>query len=161
MIQELTDILETLLSQHEQLSSLARSKKDAVMAGDLEKLTEITTKESRLIKQITETENRRIQHTAAVLRHIGLPSRATLTELIRAVTSESDKRRLRELADKLTSVVTELKRLNDLNMILVQQAKEFNDFSLDLLTGGSEPDYIYGNPAASTASKYSMFDFRT
>lgn len=161
MIQTLKGILETLLELHEQLTLLARAKKDAVMANDLGKLTEITSKESRLLKQIHETEERRIQAAQAILHQIGLPGHATLQELIRGLTSEADKRSLRELAERLGSVVKELKRSNDLNMTLIQQAKDFNDFSLDLLTGGNEADYIYGNPGASSARKYHIFDSRT
>jgi len=161
MIRTLNGLLETLLGQHEQLSELARAKKDALMGNDVGKLTEITAKESKLIRQIEETEARRIEVTKALLKQIGLPEHATLQELIRGLTQEADKRSLRELAERLGAVVKELKRLNDLNMTLLKQAKDFNDFSLDLLTGGNEADYIYGNPAAANVRRYQIFDSRT
>ncbi|MFC5700884.1 flagellar protein FlgN [Cohnella faecalis] len=163
MIRELIDILDTLQLQHEQLIDLAEAKKEAVMGNQLDKLTEVTSRESRLVKQIGETEQRRVLATASILRKMGLKAtaRTTLSDLIVYVTTASDKEKLTEAARKLSARVQTLKRLNDQNMALIQQAKDFNDFSLDLLTGGNEPDYIYAKPSVpGNRPKPNLFDSR-
>lgn len=155
MIQELANLLETLQKQHEQLIELADMKRSALMANQIDQLNEVTTKESRLIKQITDTESSRQRAVTKVLLTLGIIPRAntTLSDIVTYLPSLNDKRTLMNALTKLSAVVSELKQKNEMNTALVQTAKAFNDFSLDLLLGGNEPDYIYGKPAVPQGSR--------
>lgn len=150
MIRELADLLQTLQEQHEQLIELADMKRNAVMANHIDQLNEVTTRESRLIKLISDTETSRQRATTKVLLTLGIIPKAntTLSDIVTYLPNLNDKRTLANALEKLSAVLGELKRKNEVNTALVQTAKAFNDFSLDLLLGSNEPDYIYGKPAA-------------
>ncbi|MFB9276269.1 flagellar protein FlgN [Cohnella cellulosilytica] len=160
---ELCEALETLLLQHEQMIVYAERKKEALVANDIDVLNEMVTKESRLVKLITEAEGRRQQAVNAVLREAGFnptPS-TTVASLIRMITNAEDKKKLSNLADKLSAAVERIRALNELNMKLTQQSIEFNDFSLNLLASAyDDQDYVYKKPTESAygQNKLRFFD---
>ncbi len=156
---KLCETLETLLLQHEQMISLALRKKEALVANEVDVLTEIVNKESRLLKLIVETESQRVQAVNDFLKELNFtatPSFKVVT-LIRMITNADDKLRLTDLADKLSATVERLRALNDLNMKLTQQSIDFNDFSLDLLAGAyDDQDYVYKRPSDSSQAQHKL-----
>lgn len=162
-VHELCEAMETLLLQHEQMGEFAERKKEALITNDIELLNEMVTKESRLVRQIVETEGRRQQAVAHFLREAGFnptPS-TTVASIIRMVTNAEDKLKLSNLAEKLSAAVEHVRALNELNMKLTQQSIEFNDFSLNLLSSSyDDQDYVYKKPTESAygQNKLSFFD---
>ncbi|RED57609.1 flagellar protein FlgN [Cohnella lupini] len=156
---KLCEALETLLLQHEQMIAFALRKKEALVANEVDLLTEIVNKEARLLKLIVETENTRVGAVNDFLKEQNLtptPSFKVVT-MIRMITIAEDKLRLTELADRLSTAVERLRALNDLNMKLTQQSIEFNDFSLDLLAGAyDDQDYVYKRPSDSSNAQHKL-----
>lgn len=159
---DLCEALETLLLQHEQMLTFAQQKKEALISNDVNVITEMVNKESRLVKLILETEARRQKAVSAFLVEKGLAQLPDIkiTDLIRMITHAEDKLRLSDLSDRLIQAVEDLKALNAINVRLTQQAIEFNDFSLSLLTGMyDDQDYVYKNPSNQSRDKTNLTFF--
>ncbi|WP_169306678.1 flagellar protein FlgN [Cohnella pontilimi] len=160
-VQALIGSVESLLQQHEELLVLEEKKQLAIMKDDTNLLIELTNKESRLVKQISETEKRRVQSARALLDQLGIMSdpNPQVSDIVSYLTSANDKLKLTELTDRLVSILGQLKQLNELNLRLAEQALEFNHFSIELLTGSFEQDFTYSKPDASSGkSKANLFD---
>lgn len=164
-ISELCEALETMVVQNDQLIVLAERKREALIGNDIDQLNEVVNKESRLVKMVADTENRRQKAVVILLSTMGLTplSGYKLADLIRMVTNAEDKLKLTELAERLTDAIGRLKELGLINSRLTQQAIEFNDFSLSLLTGAyDDQDYVYRKPTDNAQGKLNlkMFDSR-
>ncbi|MFC5528966.1 flagellar protein FlgN [Cohnella yongneupensis] len=164
-IRELCEALETMVLQHDQLIVLAERKKEALIGNDINVLNEVVNKESRLVKLVAEAENRRQKAVVVLLSTMGLRPQSgyKLADLIRMVTNAEDKLKLTELAERLSLKLGRLKNLGHINSRLTQQAIDFNDFSLSLLTGVyDDQDYVYKKPSDTTQGKLNlkMFDSR-
>ncbi|WP_139787075.1 flagellar protein FlgN [Cohnella massiliensis] len=148
----LYETMETLLEQHERMLELSEQKKQAIIRNEVNRLTEITTKESRLLKLISDTERQRRQNVEEYYLSKGLKPNpeATVSGIVQLETNPREKTKLANLGERLVESVNRLKQLNELNMQLLKQAIEFNDFSLDLLSGSDEQDMIYKPPANQT-----------
>jgi Cdc6-like AAA superfamily ATPase len=164
-INELCEALETMLLQHDQLIVLAERKKQALIGNDIDQLNEVVNKESRIVKLVADTENRRQKAVVTLLSTMGLrpQSGTTLADLIRMVTNAENKLKLSALAERLSDALGRLKELGIINSRLTQQAIEFNDFSLSLLTGAyDDQDYVYRRPSDTTQGQLNLkiFDSR-
>jgi len=151
----LYETMETLLEQHERMLELSEQKKQAIIRNEVNRLTEITTKESRLLKQVITAEESRVSAAKAFLLEKGIqPSEENLklSHIIQYVTSFEDKRKLSSLRKKLLELVERLKLVNEQNTILIQQAIKFNDFSLDLLMGDDQ-EVTYRRPTDTYSNK--------
>lgn len=162
---ELIDVLETLLRQHEQMIEYGQNKKEALIANNIDLLNEMVNKEARLLKLIAEADARRVAVANNFLKEMGLASTPStrVAQLIGLVTNAGDKMTLSKLADRLSTAVEKLRAVNDLNMKLTKQSIEFNDFSLDLLSGAyGDQDYVYKRPTQQiqSQSKLNFFDSR-
>ncbi|TFE29026.1 flagellar protein FlgN [Cohnella luojiensis] len=158
-LHELCEALETLLLQHEQMISFAEQKKEALIANNVDVLNEMVNKESRLLRLIVETENKRVQAVNDFLKERGLSSTPStnVANIIRMITNAEDKLRMSDLADRLSAAVERLRALNDVNMRLTQQSIEFNDFSLDLLAGAyDDQDYVYKRPSDQSHAQHNL-----
>lgn len=164
-LQALCETLDILLLQHEQFLELAEKKKQALISNNVELLNEMVNKESKLVRQIAETENKRQKAVVDFMLQKGFNQspNTKVVDVIRLVSNAEDKLRLSDLAERLTATVDKLKLLNQINMKLAEQSMAFNDFSLNLLTGiYDDEEFVYKNPSNQTQAqtKLKLFDSR-
>lgn len=151
-IQLVIEQLEALNEIHCGLLELAKLKQRVIVENNVEELTKIMNKESKLIKQVVLIESQR----AALMPEPNM----TVTELIKRVFNAEEKRSLAQAQRSLISTMEQLKEVNQLNQQLVQQSLAFIGYSLDLLIGSPEDDTIYHNPSQQSngTSRAGLFD---
>lgn len=163
-IQQLIDSLHELNEAHQNMLVSGEAKRTAIVANDIEKLIGIMNQESKLIKQISILEERRLAACQAFLKEKGIKSLLNLniSELIRLVFDPDEKAALKQVQSALSWTLQELKRLNDLNQKLIEQSLSYVDYSLDLLGAREEQDSTYQHPASksSVQQKTGFFDAR-
>ncbi len=164
-LERLYEAMEILIEQHHNLIEMSEQKKQAIIRNDVNALIELTTKESRLLKLISSTEEQRMAAVAGYWAEngTGVGSPVTVSTIIRSITNAHDKTKLTDLSQRLNELLKRLKTLNESNMQLLRYAVEFNDFSLHLLTGTDAQDYVYTRPDAQTGygNGIGAFDYRT
>lgn len=162
-IHPVIETLNKLSDLHAQLLSMTEEKKDIIVRNDVEALALLTSKESRLIKQINEADEERLHAMQVFMKEKGIRSALQLnvTELSRIVFNPEERIELRDAQVRLSDLLHELKRQNEMIKDLLQQSLDFVDYSLNLITSRPEDDSIYKRPdQAQTKSARSLFDTR-
>ncbi|WP_168735560.1 flagellar protein FlgN [Cohnella fermenti] len=162
--QPIVDSLERTYELFGQLLDLLVDKKEFVVQDKLTELTHALSKESRLLKRIAEEERTRAEAVKAYQFTIKHFSREplTLAGVAQTLTSFADKSAVLEWMEKLTSRAEEIRKLNETNQMLVQQALDFANLSVDLLVGVQD-EAVYQDPTAQTTytpNRPGLYDFR-
>ncbi|MFC7558948.1 flagellar protein FlgN [Paenibacillus farraposensis] len=118
------------------------------MENDINSLVQHLKQESRLLKQVEELEEARMEVSYELLRERGIRSQLnlTITELARLVFDPEDKNKLLSVQSRLSHTLSELKEVNAINQKLIEQSLVFIDYSLDLLVGRPNQEMTYMHP---------------
>lgn len=160
------EIVDTLQQQHklyEQLLKMELTKKQLIMKNDILPLNVLTQKEKLVTAEAEKLEQTRSRLTTRYFKDIGFRFRSgVLSELIKAVSNADEKDQLLQMHGKLTGLLAELKRANDLNQQLIKQSLDFIDFSIDLMLDDPNEDVVYQHPMnqLSGNKRKRMFDSR-
>ncbi|MGG1614567.1 MULTISPECIES: flagellar protein FlgN [Paenibacillus] len=163
-VQQVVDALRHLDELYRTLIELGAEKQKAIMANDVAGLTQVMTKETRLLKQAAELDELREESVFRFLKEKGIRSQLnlTITEMSRLVFDTEEKQMLLDAQRQLSITLQELKRLNAINKELIEQSLTFIDYSLNLLTSLPEDELMYTDPTKQQATKKnrSYFDTR-
>lgn len=146
-IHDIADNLEKHLALLNALIELAERKKEALIAGDVDTITQIVQKENKSIRVAAQLEQERLDSIRAIFlaQELKPPRHVTISDLIRIAVNIEGKKRLTEAHAGMLQAVRKLKSLNDLNRQLIDQSLAFIEYSLDLYMG-PEDDTVYHNP---------------
>lgn len=147
-VNQLVESLGELRNLYGQLYELGLRKKELLIKDQLDELTGIINKETRLLKQLAESDNARVRAIAALQREKGqrVNTQATLAQVSALLADPEERRALNEASQRLSETVAKLKELNALNQQLIQQSIDFIEYSLDLMVGPAEDEVVYRNP---------------
>ena len=150
-IQNITILLEKILTLHQRLLEQAVTKTELIKTGNPDELQALLKEETLLVQAINQLEAQRLKL---------MPNTdGTITTLIESTTG-SDSNKLAQLKDELTTIVQQLKEQNELNQQLLQQSIQFINVTMNTLKG-PETQVTYDKPttkkAPSTTSR-SIFD---
>ncbi|WP_127581211.1 flagellar protein FlgN [Paenibacillus koleovorans] len=155
-------VLDRLIELHEALLTLGGQKRPVIVANQVTELTQITQRESKLVKEIGLLETERVKAVQAYLGSSGIFATAamTISDFIRFVHRLSDKEALQSRQQRLVELIGELKRVNELNRQLLEQSLSFVNYSIDLMVGPDEQESTYRHPEQQDHGGYqrSMFD---
>lgn len=163
-VHEVTQTLEQLIALHEQLLELGETKRQVLIRNDVDELTRITNRESKLGKEIDGVNQLRLEATARFLQGKGYrmnPS-VTVSDLTKLVFNAEEKNALVSVQRSLTDCLNRLREQNDLNQKLIEQSLSFINYSIDLVSG-PEDEAIYRNPGlqqGQSGKRSGYFDTR-
>lgn len=148
MVESIVETLEKQAVLYSQLLELAKQKTPLLVKNEVEQLNAIMQKEKKLLKQVEELEQVRMQISGQFFTSLGLLRYrgGRLSEMIRTVTSAQDKQKLTELHGQLTALLSELQKVNQLNQQLIEQSLKFIDYSIDLMIEDPNEDITYQHP---------------
>ncbi|MCM3288573.1 flagellar protein FlgN [Paenibacillus sp. MER 180] len=143
-VQRIMESLSLLNDLHKQLIDIAEEKKQVIIKNDVEGLSQLMTKESRLLKRVAEADEDRLQAAQEFILEKGIRSQLnlTVTEITRLVFNAEEREQIVSLRDNLSNTINKLKVKNDQNQDLLRQSLEFIDFSINIFMG-AEDDGIY------------------
>lgn len=161
-IQVVIQSLHDLNTIHETLLELGEQKREVLIANQVTELTHITNEESKLMKQVSECEQKWLAGVSGFLAEKGrdpLPS-MTMSELIKLVTRDDDRLVLQAAQQQLLATMDKLNDINSLNQQLIEQSLSFIDYTLDLLTEDTNELLGYSNPSdkPKTTRNNTIFD---
>ncbi|WP_127532069.1 flagellar protein FlgN [Paenibacillus kobensis] len=158
-IANIISLLEQMVDAHEELLATALSKKQTIIAGELNELTKFMMTENRLIKRIAQLETDRGMESTRFMATKGVYSRVPVTQkqLLSVVFDVEERMKLQQLHEQLGKVVNELSRVNEANQLLIKQSIEFVQFSLDVILMPEDESYTYKNPM--TDSRYDSLGY--
>ncbi len=135
LMEDLLDVLEKEETEYLALIELADAKKDAVIKGDIAKLTDITTREQEAASGLLNLSNHRSQVLSDMAIVLGKdPEELTITKMIGYLENQpKEQEALKRQRDRLLEVGGKMRQLNQQNEVLLAQALEMVEFDLTLL----------------------------
>ncbi|NLY18215.1 MAG: flagellar protein FlgN [Clostridiaceae bacterium] len=129
---------------YNQLYTIAESKTEMIINGDIENLQTAVGKEQKLTGDLNKLKDAREKIVGQIAIKNGKnPDKVVVRDIIEKL-SENQANRLSDVSGKLKKTIDRLKVKNDLNQKLLQNALEYIDFSLNLLTEPSLQVPQYG-----------------
>lgn len=153
--------LDQQIEVHRALLGLSEQKREAVVAGEVERLMQITQQEAKLVRLADQLEARRAEVVQAYMhsRKMFVTGAITIHTLSKIAVKLEEKEALSERRDILLGLIDKLKQANELNRQLLQQSLAFIDYSLDLLMDtGEEATYQHPLQEQQAYRANPMFD---
>ncbi len=156
------EILNKELGYYSDLTALAKTKREVIVAGKVAELDKIVKLEQNMIFDIGQLEKKREDEVSRLCIRFGVNGQAvTLSQLTQRLSKE-ERRVMDVLQQRLKHVLAELKAANDLNGELIKQSLEYIDFSINMITSaGMSTSSLYeemNGKEKTTAEKKRFFD---
>lgn len=134
LVEELVSVLGAEEKVYRKLIAYGEQKKDILIAADVPALEELTIQEQLASDELISLSNRQVQLLTDIATVLGrTQEKMTVSRLIGYLGSQPKVQEQLTIArDTLLEAAGEMKRLNDENIILIQQAIELNEFDLTL-----------------------------
>ena len=134
-MENLITVLGGICDEYDNLLELSTKKKPAIISGNLEELSKITDEEQIVVSKINHLEQQRQEAFTDIANVINKDVNslmlADLVDMLKARPQEQQK--LAKVHDKLSNAVHEVKRVNEQNRILIQNALEMVEFDMNML----------------------------
>lgn len=134
LINELMDIMGGMANVISELTELSRSKKEIVINDQTSALKQITAQENTLVgryQKLERTAEAHIKDISTVLNTRG--KKLTLGMLGDIIKEQDDYPAYMEVYKRLKTGIEELKTLNDQNRVLINNALEYIDYSVNVI----------------------------
>lgn len=138
LIDELIDTLEKENAAYQELQELSVQKTGIIVKGDIQALHDIVEKEQILMTdKVQPLEKKRQECTNDIATVINRkPEELTLSRLTELMSGQPDtQKRLCEIHDKLHDTMAQMKKVNDMNKVLLQESLELVQFDINLMNG--------------------------
>ena len=131
---DLIHVLETETVQYQKLAELSREKKGVIIKADVPALEKIVDLEQDVSSQIQNLEKhrRKVMHDMSVV--LNKPEEGfTLSTIIDMLGSQpAEQKRLENVKNQLKTTLDEVRKINEQNQTLLNQALEMVEFDLTL-----------------------------
>ncbi len=135
LMENLIEVLTLESREYENLLELSTEKTPVIVAGKLEELAKITDEEQIVVSRINHLEQQRQEvftDIANVInKDVNTLKLADLIEMLK--TRPDEQQKLAKVHDKLSTAVQGVKRVNEQNRILIQNALEMVEFDMNML----------------------------
>lgn len=135
LMENLIEVLDLESQEYENLLGLSMRKTPVVIAGELEELAKITDEEQIVVGRINRLEIKRQEVFADIANVMNKDVKTLLlTDLIEMLkTRPEEQQKLARVHDRLRTAVYEVKKVNNQNAILIQNALEMVEFDMNML----------------------------
>ncbi len=134
LMDDLIHVLETETVQYQKLAELSREKKGVIIKADVPALEKIVDLEQDVSSQIQNLEKhrRKVMHDMSVV--LNKPEEGfTLSTIIDMLGSQPvEQKRLENVKNQLKTTLDEVRKINEQNQTLLNQALEMVEFDLTL-----------------------------
>lgn len=132
MIESLTNLLEQEKECFEALEVLSKDKQKYLIDKNIDKVAEYTTREESFIGRVVYLDKQiqvLIKDLALVL---GMPRHVSLNQVIEGC-SEEERKPLNQLMEDIKKLVTDIKKINEVNEVMITYTLQFVEFGLSAI----------------------------
>jgi len=134
-MENLIEVLCQESDEYEGLLTLSQKKTQIIVSADLDELRKITDDEQEVVSRINHLEKKRMEVTADMAnvlnKDVEILKLSNLVDMMASRPAEQAK--LADAHDRLKRAVRELKRINEQNKELLENALEMVEFEMNLL----------------------------
>jgi len=147
---------------YSELLKLAENKTDCLVRNDVTGLSRITEEEGKLAEQAKQLAKIREQYATGMNQTLGLDANASLEEAEKRL-PDSQAATLADIRKKLRETLSKLTARNGINRRLIENAMEYINFSLELLSAPAPESSVYSRSGTEvkSGSQRSLLDIRS
>lgn len=134
MWNDLVSLMAETVEVYRVILELSRTKKKVLVAASVGELSELTKQEEHLVLQIGKLEAARKKLIGDLASAYALSVKQLTLTKIKELADADTTKKLDELGTELSAITGELDRLNKMNSQLIQQALNYVNYTLNLLT---------------------------
>ena len=166
LMEVLIDVLEKESQEYENLLALSMKKTPVIVSEDLEQLAKITDEEQIIVSRINHLDNQRNEAVNDIANVLNKDvEKLKIVDLIKMLAARPEEQeKLAAVFDKLQENVRRVKRINEQNRELIQEALELVQFNMNVLQAMNKApetaNYNKGayNTGDMIGSSYKAFD---
>ena len=166
LMEVLIDVLEKESQEYEELLTLSMKKTPVILSEDLEQLANITDEEQIIVSRINHLDNQRNEAVNDIANVLNKDvEKLKIVDLIKMLAARPEEQeKLAAVFDKLQENVRRVKRINEQNRELIQEALELVQFNMNVLQAMNKApetaNYNKGayNTGDMIGSSYKAFD---
>ena len=151
MWEQLLKVLDELIKIHEALLKLSRQKQGVLVAGEVAELEVLTKQAELLIREAGVVEAAKTETVAKLSASLNLAEQSPSLMKLRQLAEPAIAEKLEEIEIKLNAILQEVKTVNELNTKLLQNALNFVNYNINLLTQ-TPAELTYAPPAQNAAA---------
>lgn len=135
LMETLIDVLEQENQEYERLLSLSMRKTSVIVSEDLAELTKITDEEQIIVSRINRLDHQREEAVNDIANVLNKDvDKLKIVDLIRMLAARpQEQEKLARVFDRLKESVRGVKRVNEQNRELIQDALELIQFNMNVL----------------------------
>ncbi len=158
-IEQLLTVLDKEYEIYLKFLNIAKEKRQIIIKGKIKELEEITKKEQAMILSLGKLENIREAIVRNIISELNIENVKNMTELAQYL-DDKNKGNVLNAREKLSKLLEDVKRENDLNNKLIKQSLEYIEFNKNLLFSIDNKGSIYGARAneREIKTKTNLFD---
>lgn len=159
----LAGVLEQEALLYRDAADISSKKTDIIVHGKIEELDSLVKAEQAIILKIGRLENEREKIVLALSEELDMDLEGVTLSDINAHLSNGSYTRLSECQKSLAQTLGGLKNSNDMNSQLIQNALDYVNFSVNLLTTNQDSGNTYsqdGGEDAAGKQRRNIFDVR-
>lgn len=146
-LQKLIEVLNEIYQMQTEMVALAVNKKQVLIDGDIEELSNIMQRESSWINKLKQLDiEREKQIKIVVLENRINSSDLKISDILTQLSSSDEKDKLAVISDKLMKVLDEVKQVNEINSQLIRQSLQYISHTFQSLTHESNQNMTYSKP---------------
>ncbi len=135
LMETLIEVLDLESQEYENLLGLSMRKTSVIVAGELEELAKITDEEQTVVSRINNLEQKRGEVFADIAnvinKDVNTLMLADLVEMLK--TRPEEQQKLARVHDRLGTAVHDVKKVNEQNKLLIENALEMVEFDMNML----------------------------
>ena len=135
LMEVLIDVLEKESQEYEKLLALSMRKTPVIVSEDLDELSKITDEEQIIVSRINNLDSQRTEAIDDIANVLNKDvSELKIVDLIKMLAARPEEQeKLAAVYDKLQENVRNVKRINEQNRELIEQALELVQFNMNVL----------------------------
>ena len=155
---ELLEILQKELNIYEEILKISKNKTDIIKEDKALDLDPLVREEEEKVAQVIALEKKRLACVRKICAELQIEdSNISISELSKYV---DEKQELLDFKEKITKVLKDLKRTNDLNQKLIQSSLEYVNFMVNLTTGANQNVTYGATGQKNTKGQTNFFDMK-
>ncbi|MCT4595412.1 MAG: flagellar protein FlgN [Anaeromicrobium sp.] len=155
--EQLIVILKKECEVYEEYMKIADEKTRLIIDKEIGSLDKMTIKEEKIIGEVSKIDRVRNLIIGNLLKEKNIHKVDKLEEIIQMVDKKYSKV-LVDLKNRLEKILTEIKRLNDLNEKLINQSLDYIEFNVNLYTSLKNTQVVYKGNDRDEKYSNSFFD---
>ena len=154
----LIKVMKEQLEAYKELLHLAEEKTDTLVQGNVKLLGEITEIEQNLILKLGKLEEERFELVKQIAKTHNKDAADVKADFFKNVLSPEETKAFSGIYDELKSVLPEIEEKNRRNEQLINNALDYINFSIKLITDTGEAKANYGADGTNAQKAFHFID---